>query len=537
MDTQQIVQDSQVQNIAIDGDSLSIADLFAVAASWHEPARVTVSLTSDARERVRRSRRVVEELLESGTVVYGVTTGFGNFRDRLIPPSQVAQLQRNLIVSHSVGVGAPLDSATVRALMLVRINSLVKGYSGIRLEVVERLVEMINRGVYPVIPCKGSVGASGDLAPLAHMVLVLIGEGEATVNGIQMAGADALRSVGLEPVSLQAKEGVALINGTSVMAAIGAQVIVRARVLSRMADIAGAMSLEALNGTRDAFDERIHAARPHPEQVNSAAYLRRLLEGSQLTRSFDPLRVQDAYSLRCMPQVHGAVRTAIEYAAGVLALELNAAVDNPLLFRDDDGKPFALSGGNFHGEPIALVMDHLANAVAELGNISERRIARLIDPALNEGLPAFLVDQGGLNSGFMLPQYTAAALASENKVLAHPASVDSIPTSANTEDHVSMGTTAARQTAEIVENVATILAIELICAAQAIDFRLREGAQSLGTGTYAAHRAIRQIVPFIQSDTAMYPYINAVQAIVLNGDLLNTVEAALAADPAYELHM
>lgn len=516
------------QVIRLDGDSLSIPDVIAVARSWAIPEMVTVELDPSARERVIRSRQQVEELVNSGAVVYGVTTGFGSFRDRIIPADQVAQLQRNLIVSHSVGVGEPLDPGTVRALMLIRVNALAKGCSGARLAVVETLIEMINRGVYPLIPCKGSVGASGDLAPLAHMVLVMIGEGEAIRNGQQMSGANAMRQAGLQPLALDVKEGLALINGTSAMTAIAAMALHQARLLTQIADVAGALSLEALNGTRDAFDERIHQARPHPQQAACAAHLRALLEGSQLTRSFDPSRVQDAYSLRCMPQVHGAVREAVEYAWQVVEREMNSAVDNPLLFEDEDGEPVALSGGNFHGEPVALVMDHLKNALAELGNISERRIARLIDPSLNEGLPAFLVKEGGLNSGFMLPQYTAAALASENKVLAHPASVDTIPTSANMEDHVSMGTIAARQALEIAENVASILAVELITAAQGINFRLEGGEKRLGKGTEAAFKTIRRYVPFLETDTTMYPYIQAVQAIVTSGELAGKVQEALA---------
>lgn len=519
-------QDTAERAITVDGQTLSIADVIAVAESWKDPERVTVTLSDAVRERVIHSRQAVEDLVSGGSIVYGITTGFGSFKDHVIPADQVAQLQRNLIVSHAVGVGEPLDPGTVRALMMIRVNSLVKGYSGIRLELIEMLLAMINHGVYPVIPCKGSVGASGDLAPLAHMVLVMIGEGEACYRGKCMAGAEAMRQAGLPTGELGAKEGLALINGTSAMTAIGAQALHIARLLTDVADIAGALSLEALNGTCDAFDERIHDARPHPHQVTCAAHLRRLLDGSAMTRRFDPGRVQDAYSLRCMPQVHGAVRDTVEYVGQVLERELNAAVDNPLIFWEDDA-PIALSGGNFHGEPVALAADYLATAIAELGNISERRIARLIDPSLNEGLPAFLVREGGLNSGFMLPQYTAAALASENKVLAHPASVDTIPTSANTEDHVSMGTIAARQALEIVQNVANILAIELIAAVQGIDFRREERDLQLGKGTAAAYRIIRERVPFLEKDTIMYHYIQAIHEIVTNGELVAGVHQML----------
>jgi len=468
-------------------------------------------------------------LVARGSVVYGVTTGFGRFKDRVIPPDQARQLQRNLILSHSVGVGQPLDEGTVRAVMLIRANTLAKGFSGIRPELLDALVGMINRGVHPVIPCKGSVGASGDLAPLAHMGLVLIGEGEAYYRGERMAGAEALQKAGLRPMELEAKEGVALINGTSVMAAVGSLAIHQAGLLAQVADVAGALSLEALEGTRDAFDGRIHAQRLHPHQIECAAHLRQLLRGSRWVHNRDPKRVQDAYSLRCMPQVHGAVREAVAHARQVMERELNAAVDNPLLFWEGDD-PLALSGGNFHGEPIALTMDYLAAAVAELGNISERRIARLVDPALSNGLPAFLVQEGGLNSGFMLLQYTAAALASENKVLAHPASVDTIPTSANTEDHVSMGTIAARQAREIAGNVATILALELMVAAQAVDLRRAGSDEPLGRGTREAYITIREAVPFVVQDQLLHPHMARVQGLVQEGTLLRRVKENLATE-------
>ncbi len=523
----EITPDTRVTTITLNGETLTSAEVMAVAQSWAAPERVQAAIDGAARERINHSRRAVEALVEAGAVVYGVTTGFGSFHDRVIPPDRVAELQHNLIVSHSVGVGEPFNPGTVRALMLIRANTLAKGYSGIRLEVVERLVAMINRGVYPVVPCKGSVGASGDLAPLAHMVLPLIGEGEAFYRGERLAGAEAMRRAGLPTVKLDVKEGLALINGTSPMAAIAVEGLHEGCLLVKTADIAGALSLEALYGTRDAFDERIHEVRAHPHQIASAAYIRALLEGSELTHRLDPERVQDAYSLRCMPQVHGAVREALAHADQVVQRELNAAVDNPLIFWENGG-PLALSGGNFHGEPIAVVMDYVKTAMTELGNISERRVARLIDPSLNQGLPAFLVREGGLNSGFMLPQYTAAALASENKVLAHPASADTIPTSANTEDHVSMGTIAARQAREITDNVASILSIELIAAAQAVDFRREGGEARLGRGTDAAYRLIRERVPFLEKDTIMYPYIEAVREIVKSGELVSRVEAAIA---------
>jgi len=381
-----------------------------------------------------------------------------------------------------------------------------------------------------VIPAKGSLGASGDLAPLAHMSLVLIGKGEAVYRGQRMPGAEALRRAGLAPVQLGAKEGLALINGTAVMAAIGALTTWRAECLSRVADIAGALSLEALHGMPWAFDERIHAARPHRHQMDCAVHLRCLIEGSEYLRPDDSPDVQDAYSLRCIPQVHGAVRAAISHARQVIETELNSATDNPLIFFEDDGRAICLSGGNFHGEPVALVMDYLAIALTELGNISERRLARLLDETSNQGtLPAFLIKRGGLNSGFMMTQYTAAALASENKVLAHPASADTIPSSANIEDHVSMGCTAARQAREVLGNTESILALELFAAAQGVDFRreMLGGDPQPGKGTAIAYELIRQRVPFLEQDAIMYPHIEAMRELVKSGELVQAVDGAI----------
>ena len=509
-----------MRKVVIDGDHLTIEDVVAVAEG-----RAAVELASQ--DKVRRSHQAVERLLESGKVVYGVTTGFGRFADRIIEREQAATLQRNILLSHAVGVGPVLDEGTVRALMLIRANTLAKGYSGVRLEMLETLLGMINRGLIPVVPSQGSVGASGDLAPLAHMSLVLIGEGEAYYRGERVAGGEAMRRAGLAPLELAPKEGVALTNGTAAITALGTLTIHRAQNLTLVADIAGALCLEALEGSLQPFEDRIHQARPHPHQIECAEYIRRLLERSELVRVYDPYRVQDAYSLRCIPQVHGAVRDAVAYARRMVEIELNSADDNPLLFWED-GEPLALSGGNFHGEPVALAMDYLATAIADLGNISERRLARLLDPALNGGLlPAFLIEEGGVNSGLMLLQSTAAALASENKVLAHPASVDNIPTSANTEDHVSMGTIAARQAREVTGNVETILALELMAAAQAIDFRRQKKALKLGKGTAPAYQAIRELVPFIEKDTVMYPYIEAVRQLVGSSALVNGVSEAL----------
>ncbi|MFH1928652.1 MAG: histidine ammonia-lyase [Chloroflexota bacterium] len=518
------------ESVRIDGEHLTIADVVAVAGAWKTPREVRVELADVTRERVRRAQEAVARFVSEGRIIYGITTGFGCFKDRVIPPDQVAQLQRNIVMSHSVGVGELLDGGTVRALMLIRANTLSKGHSGIREETLDTLIAMINLGVYPCIPCKGSLGASGDLAPLAHMALVLIGEGEAFFQGERSPGGEVMRRAGLTPATLVAKEGLALTNGTAMMAAIGALVTEQAERLSRAADIAGAMSLEALHGTPRAFDAIIHAHRPHCGQGQSAAHVRRLIEGSQFLREDDPLNVQDAYTLRCIPQVHGAIRDTIAHARKTIEIELNSTTDNPLIFFPENGEPICISGGNFHGEPIALVMDFLAIALAELGSMSERRLTRLIDDASNRRtLPAFLIKHGGLNSGFMLVQYTAAALASENKVLAHPASVDTIPTSANTEDHVSMGPIAARQAREILRNVEYIIAIELLAAAQGIDFRrqIMGEPRRMGKGTGVAYELIRQRVPFLESDAIMYPYIEAVWDLVSSGELVGAVRTAI----------
>lgn len=513
--------------LSLDGESLSIEQVVAVAEG--APGLPTVMLSPDAVQKVQRAQQAVARLIAQGDIVYGITTGFGAFKDRIIEPGQVRQLQRNIVMSHAVGVGSPFDRSTVRALMLIRANTLAKGHSGVRLETLKLLLEMLNRGVHPVIPSQGSLGASGDLAPLAHMALVLIGEGEAEYQGQLLPGAEALRRAGLTPTVLAAKEGLALTNGTAVMCALGALAVHQAEHLSCIADAAGCLSLEALHGTTLAFDERIHAVRPHPRQLDCARHLRQLLAGSDFTRHHDPYNVQDAYTLRCIPQVHGAVRDAIAYARWVIEIELNAATDNPLLFFDGD-EVIVLSGGNFHGEPVAIAMDYLAMALTELGNISERRITRLTDEASNAHvLPAFLIKHGGLNSGFMLVQYTAAALASENKVLAHPASIDTIPTSANTEDHVSMGCTAARQVCQILDNLEYILALEIMAAAQGIDFRREQLGWSaqLGRGTRTVYDLIREHVPFLENDAIMYPHIEAVRSLLVDRTLFRVVGDAL----------
>jgi histidine ammonia-lyase len=423
-----------------------------------------------------------------------------------------------------------LPEKVVRAMLVVRANTLALGHSGIRVKVIQLLLDMLNKGVHPRIPAQGSLGASGDLAPLAHMALVLIGEGEAMLDGVMMDGRSALEKVGLQPVELAAKEGLALLNGTTLMVGMGALLVRRAINLAITADTAACLSLEALHGTDRAYDARVHALRPHPRQIDCAAFLRQLLAGSQFLRGHDSLNVQDPYTLRCVPQVHGAIRDAIAYAQWVINIELNSVNDNPIIFIDEDtGDVDVISAGNFHGEPIAIAMDYLKLALTELGNMSERRTARLVDADSNGGiLPMFLTENGGLESGLMMAQYTAAALASENKVLVHPASADSIPSSANIEDHVSMGATSVRQVAQILDHVETIVAIELLAAAQGVDFR-REvmGVEKLGAGTAAAYALIRAQIPFLETDTTLAPLIEQVRQLVANGTIKEAVEAKL----------
>jgi histidine ammonia-lyase len=418
-------------------------------------------------------------------------------------------------------VGKNFDIPTTRAIMLIRANTLARGYSGVRLETLELVLDLLNRGVHPVIPEKGSLGASGDLAPLAHFAALLIGEGSAEYNGEILDANQALKKVNLKPITLKAKEGLALTNGTSVMTAIGLLETLKARRLADLADIAGCLSLEALNGTTLAFDERIHNLRPHPRQIECARRMREILDGSEYVRGFDPSNVQDAYTLRCIPQVHGACRDAIAYAEWLLKIELNSVTDNPLIFNDSD-EIEVISGGNFHGEPLALAFDYLAIALSELCNISERRINRLTDEASNSHvLPAFLTENSGINSGFMIVQYTAAALCSENKILAHPASVDTIPTSANVEDHVSMGLTSALKLRQINENLEYVLALELMTAAQGIDLRKKRigGDKRLGKGTKPVYEKIRSVIPFVEKDQFMKPLIDRMVELIRSGEI------------------
>ncbi len=509
-----------INEIVLDGESLTFEQVIAV--TYGEPNNPRVVLGEKAKAQVKRSAEAVQLLLKRGEIAYGITTGFGAFKDKVISREEVELLQRNIVVSHAVGVGKPFAAPTTRAIMLIRANTLARGFSGIRLETLELLLEFLNLGINPQIPEKGSLGASGDLAPLAHMACVLIGEGEAEFKGEILHASEVLAKAKLKPVKLAAKEGLALTNGTTIMTAVGLLETHSAKNLADAANVAGCLSLEALNGTPLAFDERIHALRPHPRQIECAKNLREILEGSEFVREFDATNVQDAYTLRCMPQVHGACRDAIDYAEWVIKIELNAVTDNPLIFCDENCENIeVISGGNFHGEPLALAMDYLAISLSELGNISERRIMRLTDENSNAHvLPAFLTENGGLNSGFMLVQYTAAALCNENKVFSHPASVDTIPSSANVEDHVSMGVTSVLKMRQIVENLETILALELFCAAQAVDFRKRKiGAKkSLGKGTQSVYASIRAQVPFIEKDEYMKDYIDLVKQFVHDKD-------------------
>jgi histidine ammonia-lyase len=491
--------------IELDGASLTIEKTIAVIEG------AQVSLSEAAREKVIRARAFVEQVIERGETVYGINTGFGALADVMIPADELRQLQVNLVRSHACGIGEPLTESVVRAMLLHRANVLAKGFSGCRSIVIETLMAMLNRGVHPFIPSRGSVGASGDLAPLAHLALVAIGEGEATYKGQRMSGGEAMRQAAITPLRLEAKEGIALLNGTQAMTAMGSLALADAMRLIEAADVIGVMTLEALRGTPTAFDEKIQAVRPHIGQQHSAQRLRELMQGSEIRESHrdhkaDP-RVQDAYALRCMPQVHGAVRDALLHVRNIIEIEINSATDNPLVFAEAGE---ILSGGNFHGEPVALAFDYAAIAVADLGTISERRVERLVNPSLS-GLPAFLTPHPGMNSGLMIAQVAAASLIAENNVLAHPATTTNLPTSANKEDHVSMGMTAAIKLTQIVRNVEAILAIELLAAAQGLEFLkpLRPGPRII-----AAYEKVRRLVPALDHDVQLSGYLAALIPVV-----------------------
>lgn len=525
-----------MQALHIDGNSLTLRDLKEIVYDFRP-----VLLSPDTREKVQHARAIVDDLVVNDQLAYAVTTGVGKLSDVRIPPEQIRELQVNLVRSHCVGVGEPLTEAETRALMLLRANSLAKGFSGVRPIIIHTLCEMLNRGVHPVIPSQGSVGASGDLAPLAHLALTLIGEGSAFYSeqrsmdtdgdqprALSIPSQEALRRAQIKPVALEAKEAISLINGTQAMLAVGMLALLAAETLVDSADVVGSLSLDALLGTDAAFDERIQQVRPHPGQIKTAENLRRMLEGSKLRASHRECgRVQDAYSLRCMPQVHGAVRDVLAYCRVVFEIEMNSAVDNPLVFAAQPGTAVPhmhggdiLSGGNFHGEPLAFALDFLAIALSALAGISERRIERMVNPALNEGLPPFLAAEAGLNSGFMMAQVTAASLVSENKVLSHPASVDSITTSGNKEDYVSMGMTAAIKLKKIVQNATSVLAIEAMAAAQALDFRAPLLTSKRGE---AAKAAIRAVCPSVEKDRVLAGDFAAVATILISGKIAESL--------------
>ncbi|MFL5917935.1 MAG: histidine ammonia-lyase, partial [Gaiellaceae bacterium] len=507
---------AQATAIRLTGDDLRIEDVRAVATG-----ETAAALSDEARAKMRAARELVERAAHGTREhTYGINTGFGRFVSKSIPEEQTAELQLRLLRSHACGVSEPYPTEIVRAAMLLRANALAKGTSGARVETVELLLECLARGVVPRVPSRGSVGASGDLAPLAHLALPLVGEGEAWYDGEWLAGADALAAAGLEPTQLAAKEGLSLINGTQFMAAYGALGLVRAWRLARTADLACALSLEALQGSRTSFLPQIHRLRPLRGQADSAANILRLLEGSAINEAHKWCdKVQDAYSLRCAPQVHGATRDLLDYVEGTVAVELNAATDNPLVLVDDE---LLVSNGNFHGQPLAFGLDALAMASSELASISERRVERLVNPNLSDGLPAFLTSDGGLNSGFMIPQYVAASLVSENKSLCHPASVDSIPTSAGQEDHVSMGNAAALKAWQVLGNCERVLAIELLAGAQGVEFL---APLEPGEGVRAAHGFVRSLSPRLGDDRSLAGDIEAVAATISDGTFLAAVEA------------
>lgn len=515
----------------LNGNDLTLEDLQQVVQN-----KRPVLLAPDAREAVETARAIVDDLVANDRVAYAITTGVGQLSDVRISHEQVRELQINLVRSHSVGVGEPLSEAESRAMMLLRANSLAKGFSGVRPVIIDTLCEMLNRGVHPVIPSQGSVGASGDLAPLSHLALVLIGEGEAIFEGKRLPGSEALKKAQVKPVVLEAKEAISLINGTQCMLAVGTLALIDAEILADTADVLGSMSLDALRGTDVAFDERIHRVRPHPGQVKVAANLRHMLEGSQIRESHrgpECKKVQDAYSMRCMPQVHGAVRDTLTHAREIFEIEMNSAVDNPLVFPEKrplgaparkPGEPITgdvISGGNFHGEPIAFALDFMAVALTALAGISERRIERLVNPSLNEGLPPFLAPTAGLNSGFMMPQVTAAALVSENKVLAHPASADSITTSGNKEDYVSMGMAGALKLKRVITNVRNVLAIEALAAAQALDIiaplKPSKRAQQ-------ALAAIRKVATMMDHDRSLAEDFGKVAEVIERGEIAHVLQ-------------
>jgi histidine ammonia-lyase len=499
-------------SIIISGNDLTMTDIWSVAVE-----REKIELDKSAAEKVEKCRQYVEKIVKENKAIYGLTTGFGKFSNVRIPTNKIAELQNNLILSHATGVGKILSIPETRAVMLLRINVLAKGHSGIRLNTLQTLIDMLNAGIHPCIPEKGSVGASGDLAPLSHLALVLLGKGEAEFQGKMIRGSLAMKKANLKPVYLEAKEGLALNNGTQVMTAVLSLILLQAEKLCKQAEIIAATSIEALLGTITAFDPLVHSLRPYPGQSTSAANIFNLLQNSELNQSHcDCENVQDAYSIRCTPQVVGAVRDVLVHVRKILETEINSATDNPLIFPEEDK---VISGGNFHGEPIAFAADMLGMAVSELGNISDRRMEHILNPALNRGLKPFLAPRPGLDSGFMIAQVTAAALCSENKVLSHPSSVDSIPTSANQEDHVSMGMTGVLKAKTILENVTHILSIELMIAVQALDYRSQPSSQAIE----AVRAFIRKHVKTLEKDRQINHDMAKIWQIIDSGELINIV--------------
>lgn len=497
----------------IDGKSLTVENSADIVEN-----NIEIKLSRSSENKIKASRKLVEKWISKKEVVYGINTGFGEFKDVIISPNDTEKLQRNLILSHSSGIGKYLPDVIVKLMLLFRINSLAKGYSGVRIELIEYLIKIFNKNIIPLIPSQGSVGSSGDLAPLSHMALTFIGEGKCKLNGEIFGSRDALKKCGMKPISLSSKEGLALTNGTQMMSAFLCKALSDSIYLSKLSDVSASVSVEASRGTSKAFSDILQKARPHKGQIIAAKNLRKLLAGSGIMKSHKECsKVQDAYSIRCIPQVHGAVKDTIEYCKKVLETEINSATDNPLIFSETGEH---IEGGNFHGEPLALIGDFLGIAVSELGSISERRIARLVDGSLS-GLPRFLTKKGGINSGLMIVQYTAASIASENKVLAHPASVDSIPTSANQEDHNSMGSIASRKCLNIVNNVKKIIAIEFLCALQGVTL-LRP--LKAGKGVEQAYRLIRKNVSKLEDDRIVSEDIQKVMQVIYNKEFLKSIE-------------
>lgn len=499
--------------VKINGHSLTLRDLVNVARNGY-----SIEIDEEAIKKVNYASSLIQKWVEDNRIIYGVTTGFGDLATVNVDRDKCTLLQENLLRSHAVGVGEPLPVETVRAIMLLRLNGLTAGHSGITMETLTQMVNFLNMDIIPLVPSQGSVGASGDLCPLSHIAVSMLGEGDVFYKGVRMSALEAMSKAGLKPIHLHPKEGLALNNGTAALTGLGALALWDALTLAKTADIAGALSVEALHGVPYAFDERTHAIRPHQGQIDVASNVRRLIQESQIVEKFKHERVQDAYSLRCIPIVHGASRNALRFIKDTIEVEMNSVTDNPLIFPESED---VISGGNFHGQPIALPMDFFGIAVAELGSISERRVSRMVDKNLSNGLPPFIIADSGVNSGFMISQYTAAAVVSENKTLAHPASVDSIPTSANQEDHVSMGYWASLKGTRILKNVQKVLGIEILSACQGIDFSL---PLLPGKGTKAAYDRVREEIPYIEKDVFLYPLMDQAISMVRSGAIVDAVE-------------